>query len=162
MPEQVTHEEWRPVPGWGNYDVSCYGRVRRGGRTLKLASGRAGRRIFSLCRDGQIRQVAIAPLVLRLFVGPPLPGQECRHFPDPDPGNNHVENLRWGQRWENDQDKAVQGGVGHNKRLRADEVREARRLLASGVLQKVIAAQFGITKGAVSAIKRGKSWRYVS
>lgn len=59
--------------------------------------------------------------------------------------------------------------VQHRERLRvsqqkltAEQVREVRRLLASGEKQTVIAALFGVTKGSISNIKRGVTYSEVS
>lgn len=42
-------------------------------------------------------------LVLRTFIGPRPPGQECRHL-DGNKSNNTLENLCWGTRKENGED----------------------------------------------------------
>lgn len=48
-------------------------------------------------------------LVLLAFVGPCPPGMEGCHFPDRDPANCHIDNLRWGTRSHNMRDKVFHG-----------------------------------------------------
>lgn len=111
------HEEWRPVPGWeGFYEVSNQGRARSvdrtvvasngrkmrlRGKTLRLTANRKGYIFFNPCRDGVLHQVFIHRAVLEAFVGPRPEGMEGCHFPDSNPANNHLENLRWDTRREN-------------------------------------------------------------
>lgn len=45
--------------------------------------------------------------------------------------------------------------------LTAAKVREIRRLISSGVMQKDIAARFGVSRGAISSIHRGKNWAHL-
>lgn len=122
--------EWRPVVGWeGYYEVSDRGQVRSLERTVTYRDGRVrlypstvlrvghhgiGHEHVVLYRsatDKASRQVH--RLVLEAFVGPcPDDGMECLHA-DGDPANNHVTNLRWGTRSENNLDK-VRHGHDHN------------------------------------------------
>ena len=47
---------------------------------------------------------------------------------------------------------------GDNAKLTYDDVEEIRRLRASGLLQREVAAMFGIVRQTVSEIERGVSW----
>ena len=115
---------WLPVPGFeGRYEVSDDGQVK-----VLAAPGR-GRfnqdRILKVGKDGPgYRQVLLYPgdgrkyvrkrvhvLVLETFVGPRPEGAFGRHIDD-DRENNHLSNLRWGDRSSNSRD-AVRNGV-HN------------------------------------------------
>jgi hypothetical protein len=86
-----TAEEWRPVVGAPNYEVSNLGRVRslpgghRKGGVLK-----ASKHMFQVHR-----------VVLKAFVGPPpFEGAVCRHL-NGIADDNRVENLTWGTHSEN-------------------------------------------------------------
>ena len=58
---------------------------------------------------GKKRHAFVQWLVLEAFVGPCPDGMECRHFPDRDPTNNRLDNVRWGTAQENSDDKKVHG-----------------------------------------------------
>jgi group I intron endonuclease len=61
-------------------------------------------------------------------------------------------------------EKQAAAQLGENNsyaKLTADDVREIRKLLAAGVLQKEIAKRFGVSKGAITDINRGKNWSHV-
>ena len=48
-------------------------------------------------------------------------------------------------------------------RLTADRVREIRRRYAAGgISQRALAAEFGVSKGAVKHVLSGRTWRHVS
>ncbi len=48
-----------------------------------------------------------------------------------------------------------------NAKLTEQDVREIRRLLADGETLRAIASSFGVSKGPITMISRGKSWRHV-
>lgn len=118
----MKHEEWRPVPGLeGIYEVSNCGRVKslsrrdsrghlRKEKVLKLDSQDSGHLVVGLYRPGSTRQKTypIHRLVLEAFVGSCPEGMEGCHN-DGNPTNNHVGNLRWDTRKENQKDKVRHG-----------------------------------------------------
>lgn len=105
-------EEWRPIPGYPDYEVSDLGRVK----SLKASKPRLLRTFPIHSRylkvypsvDGRPSPAFVHRLVLLAFVGPVPPGMMTRHL-DGDPQNNHLENLRYGTQAENDQDKVRHG-----------------------------------------------------
>ena len=56
----------------------------------------------------------------------------------------------------------VVGGVHPLAKLTTDNVVEIRRLAASGVMQKDLAAQYGVSQTSMSKIISGKRWRHVA
>lgn len=103
MPDEV----WKAIPGHRGYQASSLGRVRSVPRTLR--DGRtAGGVVLTPTpdRDGYLRvqlgrrKVGVHVAVQLAFAGPP----EVRHL-DGDHENNRPENLAWGSRVENEQDK---------------------------------------------------------
>lgn len=71
--------------------------------------------------------------------------------------------LSWKTPVENAADKVAHGTTGRGEQCPVSKLTEAnvleiRRLTASGITQRTIAAQFGIDQSTVSDIKRGKSW----
>lgn len=86
-------------------------------------------------------------------------------------GNGHLgcvnpKHLRWATRSENHADKLKHGT--HNRGERCPTVKitedQARQILAlkGKMMQKDIAAVFGVTFGHVSSIHRGKRWAWLS
>lgn len=110
-------ERWKDIPGYkGRYQVSDLGRVRSldhqvrrvsragaegtrlsPGRILRPGAGYSGHVSVSL---GKGNSKGVHALVLNAFVGPPSNGQEALHD-NHMPGDNRLENLRWGTRGEN-------------------------------------------------------------
>jgi len=116
--------EWRPIAGYeSRYEVSDDGRVKalaapgRGrlneDRILKLGKTTTGYYQVLLYSGSGAHYVAkrVHHLVLEMFVGPRPEGALGRHFDD-NPENNHVSNLRWGDRSKNTLDM-VRNGI-HN------------------------------------------------
>lgn len=112
-------EHWKPVVGFeGLYEVSDHGRVRsldrmtarglRKGQMMKPFALDTGHLRVRLSRDGRGSGPLVHRLVLEAFVGPCPDGQEGCHS-DGNPENNHVGNLRWATRSENQLDSVRHG-----------------------------------------------------
>ena len=74
---------------WGRW-VVCPPERRDDGRryVVMIYREQSGR------RDHKRRSVGVASLVLRAFKGPRPIYHEPLHYPDPNPSNNHINNLR--------------------------------------------------------------------
>ena len=122
-------ETWRAVPGWGAYQVSNLGRVKRiafrtpRGRNLPermLSIHGKGRQVRLCVPHPNNREFSVAYLVLLAFVGePPTPygtktGNSCARHLDDHPANNKLGNLAWGTQTDNMAD-AVRNGAGFGK-----------------------------------------------
>lgn len=109
----ATREEWRPIPGHPEYEVSNQGRVKswrkyNGGPAPRIrkpvASGRMGHLYVQLATAPceSVRR-PVHQLVLEAFVGPRPDGMVTRHL-DGNPTNNHLDNLAYGTPRENTAD----------------------------------------------------------
>ncbi len=165
--------EYRDIPGFPTYRVGSDGSVwgsRHGKYPTKgwhrlspyVHQKRTKRRTYlavQLCRDGRSHSFLLHRLILESFVGPRPTGYECRHL-DGNPLNCALVNICWGTHAENVTDS-------HNhdrfdRTITEDQVREIRRRYAIGdVLQRELAAEFGISRTNVNSIVNRWSWKHV-
>lgn len=117
-------EIWKPVVGYeGYYEVSSHGRVRSVDRVItyvngkryhykgelkKLMTYKTGYVYVRLNRNNVGKGKLVHRLVLEAFVGPAPEGMECCHNDDKK-GNNHLSNLRWDTKSENQLDRVRNG-----------------------------------------------------
>ena len=180
-------EIWKDVPGYeGRYQVSNVGRVKSLDRIVcqvnrwgTISKNRLPGRIRKLTptagRDNQdylgvalrkqgkkTRLFLVHRLVLETFVGRCPKGKVCCHA-DGDSKNNRVENLRWGTRSENEQDKLKHGTYfvrARNFKLSGEEFDAIKRLYATGrYSQRSLGKMFGVTHTAVKDIAKGRVGR---
>lgn len=93
---QNTLEEWRPIDGYPNYQVSDRGRVMnlKSGRVLKQAVDNHGYECVALYKDGKIKQCRIHRLTAEAFIPNPNNLAQVNHI-DENKRNNDVSNLEW-------------------------------------------------------------------
>ena len=155
-------EEWRTVKGVPCYQVSSHGRVigPRGKYLRPNPVNKSGHLRVNL---SNVRTALVHRLVLEAFVGPCPDGMQCWHN-DGDPTNNRLENLRWETPSNISKGRflhgaSLKGEANPRAKLTEDDVREIRQ---SKSRHADIAAQYGISKGAVSMIKNRKIWAHVA
>lgn len=112
------------------------------------------------------RHFFVHDLVLTAFIGPRPPGMQARHFPDRDPANNVVCNLRWGTPKENSDDKVihgtkVQGSKSPAAKLSEDDVAEMRVRIDHGESIRDVALRLGVHASRISHILAGRAWHHV-
>lgn len=172
-------EEWRTITHHPNYDVSNRGRVR----SRQLSNGprrwlsfptrilrgtlMQGYRFVKLHDGESHKSVGVHVLVCEAFNGPrPSPEMQCAHW-NGDRLDNTPDNLRWATAKENHMDArrhgtAVRGVKCHTAKLTESKVRCIRKMWASRkYTQREIAHRFGVTRGNISWICRGDSWKHV-
>lgn len=172
-------ERWLPVVGYeGRYEVSDLGRVRSVPRVVhtrarwgaqvrhypsKILSHHLNKGYPMVRLGGGGPTVQVHVLVLEAHVGPRPPGFEACHG-DGVRDNNALTNLRWASRKENQADRIRHGTDQFGERnatakLTWAQVDEMRALSATGVSQRVLAANFGVHVMTVNAIVHGRVWR---
>lgn len=179
-------EIWKPVPGLEPYEASSLGRVRRPAWIQmkvvtvgcaprahrkpesvlvgEICSG-GYRRIFLFMNGVKCRHLAHR-MVAMAFHGPCPKGMICRHLSGTRT-DNRPQNLAWGSYSQNQLDRhshgtAITGAAHHRTKLNEKQAEEIRAHITGGSLtQKAIGAIYGVTGGAVSAIKRGDTWRHI-
>jgi hypothetical protein len=145
-------EEWRPVVGFDDYDVSTMGRVR----SRRFTHGELALRVLTpspLPSSGYLRVFLtrgrrvpryVHRLVLEAFVGPPpFPGADGAHQNEKR-SDNRLSNLAW-------ETKRKNGGP-----LSAVDVANIRERVAAGERQAELARKYGVTKAAICLIVSGK------
>lgn len=184
-------EEWRDIPGYeGYYQASNLGRIRSLYRAfprnpndekecrdieaycataprspkkiLKQAIGFAGRRFVMLCKHSRGKRFQVHRLVLAAFVGECPEGMECRHL-DGDHTNNRLENLRWGTRVQNAQDRVRHGTHARGEQAAAAKLTEAqvREIRADPRGARRLARVYGVSMVAIHYIKTRRTWTHV-
>lgn len=149
--------DWRELRGWDPEDY--VGGRKRGYRRVRLR------------HEGKTNVFWVHHLVLEAFVGPCPPGMEACHFPDRNPANNRLDNLRWATHGDNCEDRSRHGtqpsGEKHpGAKLTAKEVSRMRRLYRTRDGQgrhkrsiRSLARDFHISPSQACRILLGKSWR---
>lgn len=170
--------EFRDVAGWPGYRVGDDGsvwscRTHRGnlGATWHRLSVRPNSRGYvtvGLWLGGRSKRVHVARLVLEAFVGPAPEGHESAHWPNNDPSDNRLANLRWATHADNMDDKikagtCVRGEAHGGARLTAEIVREIRAECAVGPrgTARALARKYDVTEAAVSLIVKRRKWAHV-
>lgn len=130
-------EQWKPIKDYeGIYEVSSWGRVRsldrlvtktekgtaytimQKGRMLMLGKNNNGYLCSHLYKDGKRHAVEVHRLVASAFIPNPLNLEQVNHK-DLDKTNNHVENLEWLSRADNNR-HAVRNGAGGGAKLKRE------------------------------------------
>lgn len=182
MNYNTNEEVWKDVKGFeGVYQVSNLGKVRSLDREItklnrygdiqkfkfkgkELRFNDNGKGYLSV-QLGRRNRRYVHRLVARAFIDNPFELSSINHI-DNDTKNNNVNNLEWVTQQENIQHKVRQGRQLKGEeipasKLKEDDVREIRKLLAAGISQSKIADMYGITQTTISDIKRGASWSHV-
>lgn len=171
--------EWKPVPDWPGYEVSNEGQVRsligpgfarkkrRFPRFKKAHIAKDGYARVSLSdkRNRRTETWLLHRLVASVFLGNG-DGLDAAHL-DGNKVNNHVTNLRWCTRQENESHKINHGTRAEGSRngqsvLNEACIRAIRHLHEiDGFSQNEIAERFGVCQGTISAVMVGKTWGHV-
>ena len=171
--------EYRDIDGFSGCRVGSDGtiwsclvcgrpKMKYGPWRLRKLSGKPGGHLTVGLRatpNGKVKRLYVHRLVLEAFVGPCPPGMECCHN-DGNPANNALSNLRWDTRGANIEDAVRHGTYLTGSRVHFAKLCEAaiptiHRLRRMGLTYKQIGEQLGVSRGTVSLVVRGKTWRRV-
>lgn len=159
--------EWKRLGSpYGNYEVSCAGEIRRGGRELKGNIDRYGYRTVLLSYAGLAKRRKVHRLVCTAFHGPAPEGLECAHL-DGNSLNNSADNLAWATRSENIRHQIAHGTLKNNvkrgeahhaSKLTYKQVSGLRARHAAGESGRKLAKEVGMTSASMSSLLRGDTW----
>jgi uncharacterized protein YerC len=171
----VTDPPGRPIPGLdpGRYRIeetgSVWARRRKYWRKLPVLMRNGTATVIVPDEGGKFRPQRLAALVLRTFVGPRPIGHEPYHFPDPDPSNNAVANLRWapigtsklGRDPLPGRHPDERGERNPSARLTAEDIPEIRDMYRRGSTARDIALECGVSDSTIGQVLRGVTWGHV-
>jgi hypothetical protein len=181
-------EIWLPVIGYeGLYSVSNLGRVLSHKRHIRISAcdrkkehfieikekvcrankGNGGYLYHGLTKDGILKSIKVHRMVAMAFIPNPEGHPQVNHK-DGNKQNNLLENLEWCTSREN-LIHALRTGLRSAKgeknaaHVRTEEqVRECKRLLATGLSCTDVGKITGVPMKAVSKIKTGYTWSHVT
>lgn len=184
-------EVWQPIPGFGPYEASSLGRVRRvagvdsrgrhwRGGVLKPRPNVHGYLSVCLSVSGVAKRRTVHSLVCSAFHGERPKGLEVGHL-DGDKANNAASNLRWMTRLDNEFQKREHGTVPYGMRngkhtmpeatprgegagkshLRDDHVRVMRELHSMGFGCSRMARFFRVSTTTIKDIINKRTWTHV-
>lgn len=167
--------EWRPIPGWPEYEVSEFGGLRRlmkgpGAKSARLLNPwrnkKTGYFEIALWRNNCGYRTTMHRIVALTFLSPPPSPQHLVAHNDGTRDNNHWRNLRWATQRENVADTIWHGTHNRGSRngqAKLDEVCVAaiRKMAQMKIPHRIAADGFGICRQTVSDIVARKRWGHV-
>lgn len=165
----MENEIWKYIDGYiGYYEVSNLGRVRTKRRLLKLKTGHHGYKYVELWKFGKVKRAKVHRLVLIAFIGPPKGDQICRHFPDPNPANNKLNNLQWGTQFDNQGiDRVIHKTSNRGERCGTSKLTKNEALMIKNAQLsnwndvKVLAKSLNISTTTIVDIRKQKTWAHL-
>lgn len=171
MPERNLPPNTRPVPGRplragqdGTIWVYHAGHRRWQALTPKRKRGMF---IVQYTADSRRVSAAIGRMVLSAWGQPRPLGMQVVHFPDSDPANNRLENLRWGPKNAHligrrlKAPSARRGSNHPSAKLTEQDIPAIRNLYREGFSATEIADRYSVGQMAILRILRGQRWSHV-
>lgn len=164
-------DEFKPIPGYPNHEISRVGVVRRckagatrpAGWIVKPTPANTGHLRVKLTNNGVKKVLSVHRLVLIAWCREPLDGEVARHL-DGHPSNNDVCNLAWGSQKENLADRrrhgrSYDGQRNPNARLDVEDVLAIRSEFTGkfGDYMK-LSRKYGVSDSQVHQIIKRQSW----
>lgn len=166
--ENIDGEEWRPIEGYDDYQVSNYGRVKSCKRNkeiiLRPAIVQKGYLVVVLCKCGKMKTFRVHRLAAEAFILNENGKPEINHI-DGHRLNNFIGNLEWCTRAENQQHafntnlQVVKSGEDcYNSKLTNEQVVYIRNN-PDGLTGVALAERFGVDTKVISLIQRGLKYK---
>lgn len=163
--KDIRNLELHPVPNRPGYYINKTGAVFS---VMELCpfTDRDGYQRVHMFHKGKHKRPGVHVLLAQTFLPPPKPEQnEVRHL-DGNKANLSLDNIAWGTRKENGEDKARHGSVKGEKngraRLTVEAVKTIWVRLRNGESPTKIAGDHGVSPATIDAIKSGRNWSHVT
>ncbi len=167
----TTEEEWKPIPGFPQYEASSFGRIRnvRLGRILAGTTTLKGYIQVNVRAERGRKSAAVHRLVALAFIGLPPRRYVCHHI-NAVKDDNRPQNLVWLSIGQNVRLAHQMGLVpfDHLKgernpaaKLTDDRVRQMRARGRAGETSVTLAASFGVSIRSVDKVLARQAWRHV-
>lgn len=168
----LENEKWKDIIGYeGYYQVSNHGRVKslsrykRSERIRKFFKSKTGYLSVNLRKDNIANTFYVHRLVAMHFLNGDF--NLTVNHKDGNKQNNHVDNLEWCTKGENNS-HAHRIGLMNKKgencnfaKLTEKQVIEILNELSRGVKGKDLAIRYGVSRGNISLIKNRKNWKHL-
>ena len=155
---QNTKEQWRPIDGYPNYQVSDKGRVKNleTGKILKNRSNNHGYPYVRLFRgDGKPKNCTTHRLVAEAFIENPLNLPQINHI-DEDKRNNDASNLEWCTPSQNTRHSV------HQRSCKINQLTLDGELINTWESSREIERELGFSQGnIIKCCKRHKNYSHV-
>lgn len=165
------NNDFKDIPGHKGYKINTYGLVLspRTKQVMKNCPNRYGYYRVGLSSQGKQKTYSVARLVLSAWQRLPEPGEEAAHL-DGNKANNHISNLKWVTRHENEYHKKIHGTIARGSRQGSSKLTEAavldirRRYIRAPNRKtnaKDLASEYGVTPNLINIIVRRKAWAHL-
>lgn len=120
---------------------------------------------IQLRNGGKIYTKAVHRLVLETFVGKSPKDMECRHL-NGIRNDNRLENLKWGTKKENEEDKKIHGSVikgesSPSSKLTNKKIIFIRQRKKEGETLMSLAKMFNVCESSISRIVNRITWKHI-
>ncbi len=155
--------EYRDIPELLGYRAGSDGsiwsdRLGKGWRQRKLHKFPKGYFALVVREGGKSKTFVAHRLILSAFRGPCPDGCEARHL-DGNNENNRIENLAWGTKQENFEDRSAHGTARPGAKLTEADVSAMRLRRADGESFASIGRAYGVLARTVAKAVYGKTWK---
>ena len=159
---------WNPIPTWEGYLVCREGFIassKRGGlKIMSPVKAKDGHLYVFLYKNGSMTKQWVHRLILMTFSRVPEIGEEGCHF-NGIPNDNRVDNLYWGTKSENQNDRIRHGTSNRGERsgtakLTEAQVLEIRQRVGKETLRN-LAKEYGVSHTAIRRAAIGMKWSYL-
>ena len=149
-----TKEEWKQIKEFPDYEVSTFGRVRKGDLILKTSLTTNGYPRVHLRKDKKDHTLMVHRFVAKAFIPNPNNYPVVNHI-DGNKTNNNVKNLEWCTSLMNLHHAYKTGLMRDPNVLTPEQAKELKMMYKRGATRKELEKKFKISKGSVGNYLKG-------
>jgi hypothetical protein len=160
---------WNPVPEHDGYFASYNGLImsikRKRPIIMRQITSKDGYKYVFMYSNGIMKKVWVHRAVLSACRGFEEKELECRHLDD-NPSNNRLENLEWGSRLENVNDKRKNDRLPYGERSGTHKLTEKQvleiRALYGKIPSRTLGKIYGVSHCCIRRAALGIKWGYLN